>query len=471
MFANGTRNQPVRFCSFSKRCKSAVSLERNRIRLTGGNFEESGKLEILEGSIWKVMCYRNFNSKDADVACRQLGYEKSSSFSTRYYGWGRPVHPIHLNCYGNESSISDCPTTSLSYCYPYYGVHLECEDSERWGNIRICSIGENATNAFENVEQSTLQNIQLDHSGALHHYGNASSIQVINGSPSIKHVTITNGNGIEIISPHSLVELENLTFIDSYWSPAISVLGNRGSVVVTRCNISKSRYGGLVMAPMENRTFFQPYFGFPDLCDPLSKMSVNYHTYIHFGKKEQISCAKVLSSPQNTTLVFRLLSLFEGTITINLRDGNMTTSRLITSLYSWNQRQYHYKEFKSSSNSMYLEAISNQFQKGFLSEVRVLNRKGESFGFQQQNQTKCKIVESTFQENVASAIQYSSDSRISTDLTITRNHFISSITHFNQLSIFMQVTTITLKYQIITFMIIPKVGFILNPNPIKSKER
>ena len=47
------------------------------LRLVSGNSSSSGRLEIFKNGLWGTVCGTQFDKADADVACRQLGYNHS----------------------------------------------------------------------------------------------------------------------------------------------------------------------------------------------------------------------------------------------------------------------------------------------------------------------------------------------------------------------------------------------------------
>lgn len=382
IFALGSTDKPIRFCSFTKRCVAdSPAKDRDSIRLSEGSSMYNGRIEVLVGSTWKVICYRYFSAQEARVACRQLGYGKLQSVSDRYYGSSNgPVEEVSVNCAGNESSLSDCEVSSVGYCNPLFGKYLVCQDGGKWGNVRISSYNKGFATSLANEERSILQNIHIDHSGVLHHDETASSIQIINRSPSVKHVVITNGNGIEIISPQTLMELENVTVEGNHWTSAIIILGNKGSVMIRRANVLKSRSEGITIGSIENLNFFQTYLGLADLCDPYQKIFVTGAIYIYLREsedfQEEVICTKELISPGNTSVVFRLLSWPEGSFSLDVHDGSMITSPVISSLRSGNYREFQSRELASSSNSAYLRVSSRQLKEGFLAEVTFVDKTG-----------------------------------------------------------------------------------------------
>ena len=50
------------------------------LRLSDGANNYEGRLEIFVNGTWGTVCDDSFNTVDAQVACRQLGFQTSSKF-------------------------------------------------------------------------------------------------------------------------------------------------------------------------------------------------------------------------------------------------------------------------------------------------------------------------------------------------------------------------------------------------------
>ena len=96
-------------------------------RLVNGSRPNEGRLEIYYDGVWGTVCDNGFDSTDADVVCRELGYPGSIGyFCCAYYGQGSgPIWLSDLGCTGAEESVSNCTHNG-------FGNH-DCTHSEDVG--------------------------------------------------------------------------------------------------------------------------------------------------------------------------------------------------------------------------------------------------------------------------------------------------------------------------------------------------
>jgi hypothetical protein len=96
------------------KCNSASDLECNEtdVRLIDGLTPHDGRVEICFNGLWGSVCDDLWDDRDAQVVCRQLGYDGSSTAIQR--------HPVdsstillfyyldNVDCSGNEDRLSEC---------------------------------------------------------------------------------------------------------------------------------------------------------------------------------------------------------------------------------------------------------------------------------------------------------------------------------------------------------------------------
>ena len=79
-----------------------------------------GRVEVYNLGIWEAVCSRDWDLKDANVVCRQLGFEGALT-ETKFAAFGRGTGSrwrYSVQCTGNESSLSECDHNGWrSYCF------------------------------------------------------------------------------------------------------------------------------------------------------------------------------------------------------------------------------------------------------------------------------------------------------------------------------------------------------------------
>lgn len=104
------------------------------LRLVDGETSNEGRLEIYLNSSWGTICDDYWTGGDAEVACRQLGYEGGEGNVERYLrgyfpeGTG-PIHLDDMQCRGRESSLLDCTHTRTHNCKHSEDVGVRCSET------------------------------------------------------------------------------------------------------------------------------------------------------------------------------------------------------------------------------------------------------------------------------------------------------------------------------------------------------
>ncbi|NXJ90079.1 MARCO protein, partial [Corythaixoides concolor] len=95
------------------------------IRIAGGG--SRGRVEIFHQGSWGTICDDSWDTHDATVVCRMLGYNRAVSTFTARAGAGQ-IWLDDVNCSGYEYSIFDCskPDWGVNNCSHSEDAGLEC---------------------------------------------------------------------------------------------------------------------------------------------------------------------------------------------------------------------------------------------------------------------------------------------------------------------------------------------------------
>ena len=78
--------------------------------MVGGSSPLQGRVEVLYSGTWGTVSHYNWDILDANVVCRQLGYDGAMA-ALHHAAFGKGKGMIWLDevkCTGNERSITDC---------------------------------------------------------------------------------------------------------------------------------------------------------------------------------------------------------------------------------------------------------------------------------------------------------------------------------------------------------------------------
>ena len=123
--------------------------DNGNIRLVDGHSIREGRLQICMNRRWGTVCDNQFDTPDAIVVCRQLGFSTPSKKVGAYnmvtifmvpllhvlgakfrrFGFGQSSVPIWLNelqCNGFEENLSNCTSRGRRNCGHFQDVGVMC---------------------------------------------------------------------------------------------------------------------------------------------------------------------------------------------------------------------------------------------------------------------------------------------------------------------------------------------------------
>ena len=100
--------------------------------LDGGDFtHHKGRVEIYYNGAWGTVCDNGWDLADANVVCRQLGFEgalKATKLAAFGEGTGK-IWMTYVQCTGSESALRECKHSDVgrySFCGHYEDAGVVC---------------------------------------------------------------------------------------------------------------------------------------------------------------------------------------------------------------------------------------------------------------------------------------------------------------------------------------------------------
>eukprot|EP00057_Strongylocentrotus_purpuratus_P018644 XP_011673118.1 PREDICTED: deleted in malignant brain tumors 1 protein-like [Strongylocentrotus purpuratus] len=119
-----------RIRTFNLEDVSQTHVADGSVRLADGPTELEGRVEIFYTGIWFAVCDNNWSIEEADVVCRQLGFDAAiAPICCSRYGY-TDLRAIfnQVECTGSEDNLLSCPHTEPGYanCQSYRHAGVKC---------------------------------------------------------------------------------------------------------------------------------------------------------------------------------------------------------------------------------------------------------------------------------------------------------------------------------------------------------
>lgn len=107
-----------------------------------GSVPNEGRVEVRAGcnGEWGTVCDDLWDTRDAQVACRQLGYptDGAIAYSNARFGVGTgEIYLDNLGCTGTEDGLVNCPNNGFGdhNCFHFEDAGVFCTPSKQVTNL------------------------------------------------------------------------------------------------------------------------------------------------------------------------------------------------------------------------------------------------------------------------------------------------------------------------------------------------
>ena len=120
------------------------------MRLVNGSNIYEGRVEVCTNGRWGTVCDDDWDTSDAEVVCRELGYPTGDA-NTAYFGQGTgPIWLDNVQCTGSETHLVNCTNSGIGRhnCGHIQDTGVKCLslfEGCTYGDIRLV----NGSNIYE----------------------------------------------------------------------------------------------------------------------------------------------------------------------------------------------------------------------------------------------------------------------------------------------------------------------------------
>ncbi|XP_034826785.1 protein bark beetle isoform X2 [Maniola hyperantus] len=402
---------------------------------------------------WVPMCDSRFTERNAQVVCRELGFdpiniffaldrrvEYHSNSLSRIWSWPEP-----LQCVGTEDRYEDCPIRLNGQLFGHRHeckwdsdfVFIHCgsrnldENLDYWGGIRFTNpefeyslyehrIHDHHTHETLKKVESQLKHVQIVGAGILHNE-KSPAVQSVVKNPSIENVNISNcaHHGINLVSPTDTISVSFNSISD--------ILGEGVSAISLNGEGRESEESSFT--PLRELSLPYHLFSLIDICDSSKVITVEERVLIYYKyDNNPVNCVKIFKSMYRVKpFGFRLLqfNLFNQTLnygkrdSITLYDGDIYNITAPQIGYLENGSPNEKKLFRTESASLSVKLFANGASAGhgFIAEIVTLPISAIGISRDVQH----NISNTEFINNRDGAITYQSVGEVNPLVAISRN--------------------------------------------------
>ncbi|KAF7287908.1 hypothetical protein GWI33_000255 [Rhynchophorus ferrugineus] len=425
-----------------------------------GNMVYEGFLEWFNETTlqWIPMCDSRFTERNAEVVCRQLGFDPLAAFFdfdvridfhsnslSRIWTWPEP-----LQCKGTEKRYDDCP---IRLNGQQFGHRHRCEWSSKfvfincnnkatppkynfWGGVRFVEpefeqhsyshrVHDIHTHTTHQDKESTLQFVKIMGAGILHNE-RSPAVQSISKSPQIQYVEVSSSasHGINLISPSATINLVSNVVQDS--------LGVGINIVSLSGEGRESDESSFT--PLKELNIPYNLFSLLDVCDPNKEIVVEERVLVYYKyDNHPVNCIKIFRSAFNVKplgLRFLQFNLFNSSVPhgipdfVSIYNGDIynqsSTLTDTVTMRSGNPKKLFRSQYPSLSVKLFANGASSDH--GFIAEVITLPISAMALGRNIQHNISSSVVIN----NTLGAMLYMAAGEVNPIVTIERNQFKSN---------------------------------------------
>ncbi|KAG7306290.1 hypothetical protein JYU34_008890 [Plutella xylostella] len=407
---------------------------------------------------WVPMCDSRFTERNAQVVCRELGFDPINAFFahdrrveyhsnslSRIWSWPEP-----LQCVGTEERYEDCPIRlngqlyghrheckwDSEYVFIHCGMRNLEEPLQYWGGIRFANpefeyslyehrIHDHHTHDTMKKVESALEHVHIMGAGILHNE-KSPAVQSIVKNPRIQNVNISNCayHGINMVSPTDTMNVMFNTVND--------VLGEGINAISLTGEGRESEESSFT--PLKDLNLPYHLFSLIDICDSSKVITIEERVLLYYKyDNNPVNCVKIFKSMYRVKpFGFRLLqfNLFNHTVnygkrdSLTLYDGDIYNITAPQIGYIENGSPDEKRLFKTEGSSLSVKLFANGASSvhGFIAEIVTLPISAIAFNRDVQH----NITNSVFTKNRDGAISYSSVGEVNPLVSIARNEFIDN---------------------------------------------